>query len=298
MTDREKWLSERVKGIGSSDAPAVLGLSKWKTPMDVYLSKRGELVGEQEDNEAMYWGRALEPVIRQRYADETGRTVIIPELMVSEQHPFMIASLDGVTTDGRVVEVKTARSDLDWGAPGTDEVPEIYMVQVQHQMIVSKISVADIPVLFKGHDFRIYTVDADPELQDIIIERETEFWNRVQTGNPPDPVNLADVIARFGRTSTATPVQASIGIASSVTMLKKLKEALKALETDEETLKAQILGFLGEHDTLLDGEKIIATWKLSKGRETLDAKKLKAELPEIYKQYLTAGEPSRRFLLK
>ena len=98
--------------------------------------------------------------------------------------------------------------------------------------------------------------------------------------------------------SSTTPIQADAIMMERVAMLKQLREALKALEGDEEKLKAEILGFIGEHDTLMNGERVIATWKLAKGRETLDAKRLKAELPEVFKEYLTTGEPSRRFLLK
>jgi hypothetical protein len=57
--NKETWLTERRKGIGASEAAAVLGLSRYKSPLDVYLDKTGE-IGPQDDSERMYWGRKLE----------------------------------------------------------------------------------------------------------------------------------------------------------------------------------------------------------------------------------------------
>jgi putative phage-type endonuclease len=294
---KEKWLQDRRKGIGSSDAPAVLGVSKWKTPYRVWQEKL-DLVPDQEDNEPMFWGRTLEPIIRQRYADETGRTVDIPPLMASESHPFMLASLDGLTRDDRIVEIKTARSDHDWGDPGTDQVPDVYQVQVQHQMIVARKTVADIPVLFHGNDFRIYTVEADPELQELIIKAEEAFWVLVTTQTPPEPVTVSDMMARF-RKSTAKAVTASERVLLTVAQLQNAQDGIKLVEQNAEAYKAFIMKFMAENDTLVDlDERTLVTWKQSKGSSKFDEKRFKEEHPDLYAQYLIATEGSRRFLLK
>jgi putative phage-type endonuclease len=135
---------ERKKGIGGSDAPAVLGVSPWCTPYQVYLEKTGQIDRSLEDSESMFWGRTLEPVIRQRYADVTGRRVIIPDRIL--RHPgfgFMIGNLDGIAQDNRVLEVKTARTPEGWGEPGSNEIPDPYMIQVQHYMAITAFPVAD-----------------------------------------------------------------------------------------------------------------------------------------------------------
>src|SRR5512139_912790 len=97
---REEWLKERSNGIGGSDAAPICGLSPWKSAYQVWLEKRGEADGPQQDNEPMFWGRTLEPVIRQRYADVTGRTVTVPnEILVHPKYDWMLASLDGIAGD-------------------------------------------------------------------------------------------------------------------------------------------------------------------------------------------------------
>lgn len=71
--NRDGWLKARKRGIGGSDAAAALGMSPWKTQLELYLEKRGELMAPDIDSEAMLWGRVLEPVIRQQYAERTGK---------------------------------------------------------------------------------------------------------------------------------------------------------------------------------------------------------------------------------
>ena len=199
---------ERKRGIGGSDAAAICGLSPYRTPLQVWEDKRG-LSGPQEDNEAMLWGRTLEPVVRQRYSDVTGRPVRLPEGIL--QHPtidFMLANIDGFTDDKRGVEIKTTAFPKNWGEPGTDEIPIEYIFQIQHYMIITGFPVFDVPVLIGGRDFRIYEVQEDKELQEMLMEKESAFWELVQSGVPPDPVNYRDVL-RLYRQSESKTVTAS-----------------------------------------------------------------------------------------
>ncbi len=301
--DRANWLAQRNTGIGGSDVAALLGLSKWKTPLQLYLEKRGE-AEPQPDNEAMRWGRYLEPVVRQAYADETGNEV----RMLAEQvrHPLydhMVANLDGFVffPNGprRVFEAKTARTAEGWGEPRTDEIPQPYLLQVQHYMVVTGFPVADVAVLIGGADFRIYEVPADPELQQMIVDACAEFWQRVRTGNPPEPVSYADVQARWGRASKAGTVLADDELLHALSQLHDLRKQAKHLELAEEQWKAVVMKALGDHDTLIDAQgRTLCTWKASAAPQRFDSAALKAELPDVYARFVKTGEPSRRFLLK
>jgi len=92
----EKWLNERRKGIGGSDAAAICGLSPYRTPLQVWQDKRG-LSGVIPENEAMEWGKRLEPIIRQKYSDTTGREVKImsPDepIIHHPKYSFMLANI-------------------------------------------------------------------------------------------------------------------------------------------------------------------------------------------------------------
>ena len=188
MSLTEEQLAERRTGLGGSDAAPALGLSPYKSALELFLEKREPREAGAIEAAALHWGQLLEPVIRQEYANRTRRVVRVPAgTLHHHRHRFILAHIDGVTDDGRVFEAKTARSAEGWGKSGTDEVPHHYLIQVQHYLAVIGFDVADIAVLIGGNDFRIYEVPADKELQEMIIDGEADFWKLVQTGTPPPP---------------------------------------------------------------------------------------------------------------
>jgi putative phage-type endonuclease len=298
--NRAQWLQERRKGIGGADCAVVMGLSPWKTKFQLYQEKRGE-VKEWDGNAQANWGTRVEPALRQFYSDVTGRTVRLPEkILYNAQYPFMLGSLDGFTDCRRVVELKTAMHSKGWGNPGTAEVPDAYALQTQHYLIVTGFKVADIVVSIAGASPEIYEVPEDPEIQEMIIAAETEFWARVIDGNPPDPVSYSDAVQRYSLSDSAGIVLAPPEIIDSVSELRAIRDSLKELEAKEEKLKGKIIIAIGEvGDALVNSTgELLATYKISKGRKSLDIKLLEKEEPVVYNKYLRIGVSIRRFLLK
>jgi putative phage-type endonuclease len=299
--DRDKWLAERRSGIGGSDAAAALGLSRYRSPYQLWLEKRGQLA-ETPDNWSMRWGRALEADLRQHYSDITGRSVFLASGTGIVRHPtipWMLCTPDGGTDDKRLLEIKTSRSNEGWGEPGTDQVPEHYLLQVQHSLIVTGFVVADVVLGVYGVEPAIYHVEADPELHEAIIDGEREFWRYVESGEPPQIQTYADVVARYGRRSVANAIMADQQINSTLQQLLGLRATMKELESLEETAKADVMKYLADNDTLVDGNgNVLCTWKQAKAGEKFDIKTFRARHPDLYVQFLTAGEPNRRFLLK
>ena len=296
--ERRIWLEDRKLGIGGSDAAVALGLSKWKTPLELYEEKAGVIeVDPNFDNEPMYWGRMLEGAVRQRYCDDNEVEVVVPnESIVSKAYPFMRATPDGIAGD-RMIEIKTARFADGWGEEGTDEIPQAYLIQVQHNMIVCDLEICDVPVLISGQDYREYIVPADRELQEMIIEAEHKFWALVQAKTPPEPVSLADMQHAYA-TSKDAIVQASHEVVEALAGLVSLKKDIKNNEIEEADFKAIIMGAMGDADKLMHGEKLLATWKSAKPRKGFDAYGLKKDDPEMHAKYVKEGNPSRRFLVK
>ena len=294
---RADWLKLRQIGIGGSDVAALLGLSKWRTPLDVYNSKIE--APEESDNASMEWGRRLEPVIRQKYAEAVGMEVTVPAFMFQHpEHTFMIADVDGIRADGRIVEIKTARTQKGWGEEGTDEIPDYYKTQVQHYMTVLGATSCDVAVLIGASDFRIYTVESDPELESLLIEAEADFWhNHVEPQLPPPPMTIEEMKIAFP-TSKKAAVEATDEVMDAVEQLAIVTDQLKELKEKESQCKAVIQGAMGEADTLAHAGQIICTWKSSKPVARFDSAALKAAMPDIYNKYLKAGAPTRRFVLK
>ncbi len=295
---RARFHAERRLGIGGSDVAPILGLSPWRTALDVYLEKTGE-AEPQHDSEAMLWGRVLEPVIRRQYAERTGRTVMTPEAITSERYPFMRANADGITDDGRVLEIKTARTADGWGESGSDEIPQAYLLQVQHYMLVTALPVADVAVLIGGSDLRIYEVPADRDIHEILIEAEARFWQRVEQREPPPVVTYDDAVHRYGHHPAAGAVLASDEAVASIDRLRAIKAEIEMLESEQALHKAVITKALADRgDTLIHAGRTLATWKLAKAPQRFDTKAFAAAHPDLHAQFLVTGEPSRRLLIK
>jgi putative phage-type endonuclease len=295
--NREEWLAARKKGIGGSDAAAVLGLSPWQTPLDLFQEKMG-LVPEKPQSEAMLWGLILEEKIRQTYCDQTLRRVTTPNRIISHpEHPWMLCNLDGITDDDRLVEIKNSSSS-EWGEPGTDAIPIHYLCQVQHNLMVTRKRFCDVPVLLRGNDFRIYTVESEPGIQALILDKEQAFMRRIEKNEPPPPQDSADA-RRWFRTAIPSTVVADDASANAVSMLKSLRNQISILEANAESIKAGIMGYMAEHDTLVGPEgEVLVTWKKSKDGTRLDVDNLKKSLPQVWAEYQKPAEGSRRFLVK
>lgn len=241
---------DRHRYLGSSDAAAALNMSPWRTAVELWLEKRGTLT-PFEGNAATHWGQLLEPLLRQEYADLTGRSVRLPLERID--HPtvrFVAAHPDGITNDGRLLELKTARTSEGWGVPGTDEIPECYTIQVQHQLMVTQLPIADVAVLFGGSDFQLYEVPADRELQANILEGEIDFWQFVTSGEQPPldyrtPRAVAIVKRLYPGTDGRT-VDADEHCVRVRAELETAKELLDAATNGRDAALAELLNVMGE----------------------------------------------------
>ncbi|SDX70460.1 putative phage-type endonuclease [Allochromatium warmingii] len=114
----EEHRAQRRRGIGGSDVAAIAGLSPWRTPLDVYLSKVRDV--EQSDSDVMRWGSILEAPIADEYARLTGNRIRrINRVLAHPEHCYILASLDrqivGHPDGPGVLEIKTAgRCSAEW----------------------------------------------------------------------------------------------------------------------------------------------------------------------------------------
>ena len=292
-----EWLALRRTGIGGSDAAAAVGMSRWKTKLQLYFEKIGE--SETPPNEAMRWGTILEPVVRQEYCNQTGRIVVTPGQLRHPERDFAFMNADGIADTCRLYEGKTSRTAEEWGEPGSDEVPGDYLIQVQHGMAVLGLEVADIAVLIGGSDFRIYTVAADREFQEMLLDQEEAFWiNHVLARVPPKPVRAEDV-RRVWRVSSGKTTPATPDIAKAVQELANVKATIKALDEYADTLAAAVQFNMQDAAALVgDGGSVLATWKNINAAPKFDLQSFRELHPELYVKFLKDAGPQRRFLTK
>lgn len=194
FVSREAWLAARQNVIGASEAAAVCGLDPYCSAYALWAEKSGLVTDEREGDgdisEAAYWGNILEPLIANRYAEETGLDLLDHgrHTLIHGEHPHLVATLD------REILAPAAHGVLEIKAPGflmrdtwADGPPERHVIQLQSQLSVTGHSWGAIAALIGGQDFRIYRVERDQELIDLILERIDEFMECVRREVPPEP---------------------------------------------------------------------------------------------------------------
>ena len=287
---REEWLQLRKKGIGGSDAATACGLSRWKSRLMLYLEKTSAEV-EDIDNESMYWGRTMEPILRQEFAKRTGFTVqVIPYMFACKEYPWMLANIDGLVTepDGTkaLLEIKTANGfaakEWDNGLP-----PEYYL-QIQHYLAVCDLSKTYVAVLIGGNDFRYFPVERDEETIQTIIALEAEFWSYVEKREqPPVDEKSGDALALLypkadSKTSLILPTEADNIVAAYFEVKQVIDELKPELEKYENQLKAMMK--TAACATTPKGCSIKWTSSVS---NRIDTTRLKKEKPEIAAEFST-----------
>ena len=281
MTLTPEQLEARRHGIGGSDVPAILGLSPWRTPLDVYLEKTGEGAPAPADDSPdtpIYWGNVLEDLVAREYSKRTGHKVRrVSRQLRHKEVRIATANIDRLvvaTEDGPgVLECKTARvSTDDWGEPGTDEVPDYYLAQVVHYLAVTGHGWADLAVLFLAERrFAIYHIRRDDELVASILDTEQRWWREhVEARVPPPPMSAEDM-ARMWPKDNGSQVVATPSVEAACRELAAVKAGLKKLDEQKAALESEIKGAIGEASALVDpAGRPLATWKASKPSKRID----------------------------
>jgi putative phage-type endonuclease len=249
--DREAWLAERRKGIGGSDAAAVLGVHPFKTTLELWQDKMGE-AEEIEVTGPMKRGIALEPIAADLYAEETGRKIRKQPLRRHSEHEFMIANVDrqivkgGDVTETAVLEVKVPGLSV-FSKVKAGGLPDYMTVQLMHYLGVTGYSWGSF-ALFNAERWSLihFDLEADQEFIGTLIEKEEEFWTKyVLTGTPP-PENgsaVVDIPEVEGELKTvdseewkeaAEQLREASALVSTATALKKEAQTrLKGMMTDQ-----------------------------------------------------------------
>ncbi len=187
-----EWLAYRQSRRNASESAAMLGLSPWMTPYQLWLAKTGRQ--QPRVTQAMQRGTDLEPVARAAYEAETG---LVMQPLVLEAGAYS-ASLDGLTLEGDlIVEIKCplrgTRSDL-WQDVRQGLAPQHYAVQVQHQLMVSGADTAHLWV-FDGSQGLLHTIGRDEALMECIRQGWEGFQQYLDKDIPP-PLSEADTRQR------------------------------------------------------------------------------------------------------
>ncbi len=263
-TERERFLADRRRMIGASDAPALLGLSKWNTPLGVYLSKVDPQAVASEMTDEQRWGLLMEPVLHAEYERRYGVELHAPPTVRHPDYEYIGCSVDRRAYGHGIVELKTAsQSSKDqWGEEETDEIPDVYNVQVHQQMAVTGEDHAYVFVAF-WCEFRRYVVHRDDAIVSRILEVDRAFWNdHVLKGIPPEPdfahASTADLLDRLHRPEPGRSITLDEAQSLLVMEYEALGDQANDLTDQRRAVKAQLIHALGaaEFGLLPDGRRL------------------------------------------
>ena len=293
----EQFENERKCGIGGSDIAAVMGLSKWKTPLDVYNEKKGIVTPQFTDEvrRRMSVGLALEEVIRNEVVKKNPFfTIKKAKYIKHPEYNFIMAHPDGIivdsdTNDNYIFEAKTAGYD-SWG----DDVPIEYYLQIQQYMLIANLDKAYLACLtLNNMKMHYYWYDADKEVQQRIIDAAVNFWNNHFLKDIP-PEDKKDV-------SEIEHVPDNYLEIDNLTMrelqrLANLKADKKRLETQISMIEDNAKNLIAENEGLKYNNEIVVTYKAIYSNR-FDTTRFKKENAELYEEYVKSSL-SRRFDLK
>ena len=246
---RARWLRARQRGIGGSDAAAILGVSPFATEFDVWRDKVGVLESKP-DTEAMWWGREMESLLARRYSERTGRSLLLldpPGILQHASAPEIIGTPDRIVMgEERGLELKTAgeHGRHEWGLPGSDDIPAHYLAQCVHYMAVTGFPVWDVAVLIGGNDFRIYHVHRDEALERAVVDRLRAWWQEhVVRGEPVPPAGTKsndETLRRMFPTHTGDVVLAPRELEPAAATLAALMNTEKLVKAKAAEARAQL----------------------------------------------------------
>jgi len=288
---REQFLLDRKKGVGGSDCAAILGVSPFRTALDVYNDKVSPDVSD-EPNEDMKRGIRAERYVLEEYVERTGEVVEtnIPTI-INERYPFMRANIDGrIRGENVIIEAKSTKAPMSSWENG---IPEYYKAQVAFYAMLTNAERVDIPVLFSGWEYACFTYWRDNDFESKLKDAVIKFWKEhVVKGIPPQPQSLEELKTVYPSIDEEMIKKADDHIRNVVSEYKEVSDQIKKLDEEKESLKKTIQIYMGSAGLLDAGFCKLALKDRVINR--LDTKALKAANPEIYQNYVK--ETCSRFL--
>ena len=317
--EKESYATSRAGGIGGTDAAAILGLSTWKRPIDIYAGKVSPEKQPELDKECLYWGSALEPIVRGRYAERFGVTVTAPQdlaplfpksrpwrdsTLVVGVEDWMLGAPDGwIPSANTGLEIKcSSRKSDEWGDEGSEDVPSHYYVQAAWYAAVCDAKGWNFGVLFSGNTLVQYHIKRDLALEKDMIEACKSFWfdNVLKQVEPAidESESYGRYLARKFSLNTGKILQATPEILKWTAEMKTADDAEKEAAEQKQLANNQLRALLGDAQKCVTPLGSVA-WVRSEEKDVTNwsevGKKVGPQHPEVVKEF-TAPQQRAAYL--
>jgi len=279
-----RWRDDQGRCVfGASDIPALMNASPYKSRAELFADKLNEPI-EQADKAVFRRGNLLEPALLQAASEQLGKQFFTPDSVYRDGR--LSISLDGVDNEQAPTIVIEAKTSTRYSIYDSNDLPIEWLWQGWAQQ-----SVLDCPVWFSvlDRDLRINVVELPKnEVAIDALRLETEvFGEWIDNNTPPmEEINnfSADDIARIIK-PTPTMIELDATAAQLVIDLEKARAASKEASDAEARIKDALAQMMLNHEIgMFNGQKILS-WQQQAGRTALDVVRLRADHPELVKQY-------------
>lgn len=287
------WTKEAVEArknyIGGSDASAILGINRYKTPLMVWSIKTGQIVPPNiDDVVAVKLGVKLEQAVAEFFMEDTGKKVEkVSKTITHPKYDFLRANIDRkVVGESAGLECKTTNQfkTSEWEE---GHAPIEYMIQCIHYMAVTGWKKWYLAVLIGNAQFKWITIDRDNAVINDMVKKLVGFWNKfIVTKQMPMQISSQDSSILY----TLYPQAAPESITELGDEAQRICEIRDSSLVDFKALKAQIEEYTNTLKAMLTTyetgmtAKYKITWKNQPERR-LDTALLKKDEPALYEKY-------------
>lgn len=244
-----EWLAHRAKHFNASDAPAMLGVSPYKTRRQLLAECSTGITPEVDAavQKRFNNGHRLEALARPMAEEIIGE----PLYPVTGTNGRYSASFDGLTLDESTgFEHKALNAELRAVFAADGELPLHYRVQMEQQFLVSGAR----RILFMASDwdadgtlieFNTRWVESDPQLREQLIAGWERFAADLEAFEPapasdPAPVGIAPETLPALRIEVEGTVIASNLVAFRETAIAAVRAVKRDLITDQDFADAEM----------------------------------------------------------
>ena len=288
--NRDEWLKQRSKGLGGSDAGAIMGLNPYKSAYSLWAEKTGLITNHVQENEAIRLGNDLEDYVAKRFAKQENKKIKRSSYCYqSKEFPFMRANVDRlIIGENAALECKTANPFKD-GDYSNDIIPPTYYCQCLHYMAVCGFDRIYLAVLVFQKGFYTYVIDRnDPGVEaDIraLIKAESEFWKLVEDGTAPSvdgSESTSNTLKQLHKDELKTVFDLT-AYDEKLDEIQGLKEQQKELKTRQKALENEIKEILINYDFGRSSIYNVSAKVTTSSR--FDVDRFKKENANIYESY-------------
>lgn len=272
----EEWLAARQNTIGGSDIGAIMGLSPYSSPAQLYVEKKG-LIERKEPNYAMKRGTLMEDAVAEIFKAETGLKVErVQAILGHNENQRFTANLDRLIIHGpkpeewEILEIKTATQYMipKWklGAP------LYYQTQVFWYMFVTGVRKARL-IVDISTEMLEFQFEWDDEIIGAMKRAAEAFLVMLDTDSMPDVSANDGVLAAqlFKLGSNPEEICDLTPLKEEIDKRAELKDQVKELEKQIDEIENKVKLAMKEAQTgIIEGAKV-CTLK-TQSRTSFDSK--------------------------